>query len=666
MALTYSQYGQFVTAWTASTTWSLGNICSNNGNLYKCIAPGTSATAYGPNGTGSSIEDGTATWAYYSANVTYPPGAISTYGKNLAKENRAPHITYVGPNGTKFYLTGPLAPMPGAQNGLTMLSVMGLTPQFKHLDNQGAHQDGTSWMDTVYDSGEIDFVVEATGLTPANMRAVMRSWQGAWNPKEQGRLHVFTPENGEWWARVRQLKNFNDKITYSHEKNGRQRFTWSARNDDAFWESFDSVDSFKMDLSTASDTFSGSASSTLGSNWNQTYYSVSGGVKTKDAGAGTCGLDGAGNAHWTASGIGAREVVNRRINSNATSATDYQIVSLKINAPVAFDLFGGVFFDIWGRMDSYGNGIRARIGGNGVFNSVTLSRFTGGTASVNATETVMWGPQPLIIPPLWNEKWTLLCGTTNEIRNFKIQRGDGFTVVNHTESGTASLAGPSYRGWGWGVAAGPSQTFTPKNLVLFNQVAPPDIQEWSAGDNNTVTQSGKVTLINRGDLEAWPRYLCYGPGTFTFGDGADNNSSSVSFGPLLEDQVVLVTTLPRLRGVVDLSSSSLNQQVVDGEIIPLAIPGNNLTEFQKQLKGLIDLATNNNVPPLLENFESMFGILPPQGPLYSLLEGRFTTPLAAKDNDAAPVASSIPVQIVDGNADSKVVAAITPRRRWPM
>lgn len=666
MALAYSLYGQVITPWTGSTAWTVGKFCSNKGNIYVCTTAGTSGFAVGPLGTGTSITDGTAVWDYWNFNVTYPPGVISTYGSNLAKENRAPHITYVAPNGTKFYLAGPLAPMPGAQNGLTMLSVQGLNPPFKHLDNQGARQDGTSWYDSVYEPGEIDMVVEATGLTPANMRAVMRSWQAAWNPKVQGRLHVFTPDCGEWWARVRHLKTFTDPITYSHENYGKQKFTWSARNDDAFWESFDSVGSFKMTLTSATDSFNGAATASLGGNWSQTYWGVSGGARTTaGAGTGTMGLGGDGNAHWTISGTGAREVVNRRITTNAASSTDYQKISVTINAPVAFDLYGGVYFDIWGRMDTFGNGIRARIGGNGLINLVILSRFKGGTATVAPTETVMeW--RPLVIAPLWNEKWTLLCGTSNSARNFKIQRGDGFTVINHTENGSGSLVGAGYRGWGWGAAAGPSQNFTPLNLIHAVQVPPPDIQAWEAADNATVTQSGSIPLVNRGDVEAWPRYLCYGPGTFTFGDGADSVTNKVSFGPLLEDQVVLVTTLPRLRGVVDLSKSSLNQQVVDGKIIPLTVPNNDLTWLQQQIKNLIDFATNSNVPPLLQQFESLFGILPPQGALYSLLDGRFTKPIAAKDNDAAAVVSKISVTITNGNADSKVVGAITPRCRWPM
>lgn len=677
MAVTYSLRGQVITPWSGSTAWALGSFCSNKGNLYVCITAGTSGFANGPIGTGSSITDGTVVWQYYAVNVSYPPGTISTLGTNLALQNRAPHITYVGPNGTKFYLAGPLAPTPGAQTGVVLQNIMGLTAPFRHLDNQGARQDGTTWTDTLYEPGEIDMVLEASGLAAADIRALLRSWQGAWNPKVQGRLSVFTPENGEWWARVRQMKNFGDPITYSHENYGGQRFTWAARNDDSFWESFDSVSSFKMALTKNTDSFTGTASTTsLGSTrWSQTYWGVSSGVRTTTgAGAGTVGLDGNGNAHWTVSGTGAREVVNRYLGNDGTgtptttngglSSTDNQQISVTINAPVGFDLYGGVYFDIWGRMGSFGNGIRARIGGNGIIDEVILSRFTGGASGVAPTETVMYR-RPLAIGPLWNEKWTLLCGTTSGARNFKIQRGDGFTVVDCDEIGTNSLITSANRGWGFGMAAGAAQTFTPLNLIKATQVAPPDIHEWSAGDNVTVTQSGTVSLLNRGDVEAFPRYLLYGPGTFTISDGP--NGKPVTFGPLLENQLVMLTTLPRLRGVTDLSKTSLNQKVVDGAVVPLAIPNSsNLNDFQKLIKGVIDFATNNNVPPVLEQFESLFGILPPQGPLYSLLNGRFTKSLPAKDNDSYALVQKITVTITDGNADSKIVAAVTPRRRWPM
>lgn len=340
----------------------------------------------------------------------WPPGQVSKLGANLLSQNADPLISYVGHDGSIFYLSGPLAPTLGAQNGMAALSISGLHAPFTHLDNQGARQDGTTWNDAVYDPAEIDILIESSGLTPTLSRQVISAWMGAWDPKKLGKLSWFTPERGEWWADVRMAKTFSDQWDQSHSRSGRQRFTWTARNDDAFWKSIDSVSSF------------------------------------------------AGN-------------------------------------------------------------------------------------------------------------------------------GTGF-----------------------------------------------------------------LPLTNIGDQDGWPRYLCYGPGTFAFGDGP-GSSRMITFGPLLENQIVLLTTLPRLRSVIDLSV--------------VATPPQQLNWVQDLIEDLISFATINNVPPLLQQFESFFGILPPQGVLYSLLTGRFTTPIPPKMEGIAPVESHIPVSISGGNGNSKVVAALTPYRKWP-
>lgn len=170
------------------------------------------------------------------------------------------------------------------------------------------------------------------------------------------------------------------------------------------------------------------------------------------------------------------------------------------------------------------------------------------------------------------------------------------------------------------------------------------------GDTFTGNGTGFLPLTNIGTEDGWARYLCYGPGTFHFGDGP-GSSSMISFGPLEAGQIVLITTLPRLRSIVDLTPTApLPQQ---------------LNSWQALIKDLISFATINNVPPLLQQFESWFGILPPQGVLYSLLNGRFTTPIPGKIEGLLPVESHIPVEISGGNASSKVVAALTPLRTWP-
>jgi hypothetical protein len=88
--------------------------------------------------------------------------------------------------------------------------------------------------------------------------------------------------------------------------------------------------------------------------------------------------------------------------------------------------------------------------------------------------------------------------------------------------------------------------------------------------------------------------------------------------------------------------------------------------WQQAMKDFVSFASGNNASPLAEELLSKFGIKPPQGNMYSLLNGRFAEPIPPK-----PVAGSVQehevlVEIVDGNADSRIVAAGTPLRRWPL
>lgn len=52
-----------VTAWAASTAYTVGTVRMNGYTIYQCIVAGTSASSGGPSGDGSSITDGTVTWA---------------------------------------------------------------------------------------------------------------------------------------------------------------------------------------------------------------------------------------------------------------------------------------------------------------------------------------------------------------------------------------------------------------------------------------------------------------------------------------------------------------------------------------------------------------------------------------------------------------------------
>jgi hypothetical protein len=179
--------------------------------------------------------------------------------------------------------------------------------------------------------------------------------------------------------------------------------------------------------------------------------------------------------------------------------------------------------------------------------------------------------------------------------------------------------------------------------------------------------TGFVPLTNIGDQDAWPSYLVYGPGVFGFGNGP-GSTSMITFGtasdPILEGQVVLITTMPRLRSVVDLT--------------PTALPPQNINVAQNFLEQLVNLISgvsgdltvgaedsSPGIPPLLQWFESLFGISPPQGNLYALLSGRFTNPIPGVPQPFMAQTSYIPISVTGGNSSTKIVASVTPLRRWP-
>lgn len=870
---------------------------------------------------------------------TFPPTPVTNYGITLLEEGIEPLITYTSPEKDLcFYLNGGLAPWPGVTEGIVLADGMeGLHPTFNHLDHKGARQAGATWAGTVYDPAEMTMKVTATARTPEGLRKVVRKWMAAWDPEKAGTLSWVTPDGGEWWCKARLFRPPPEPMARTMARNKEQNFTWSIRNDDAFWRSHDSISQFTPAYERARDEFNRDDVGTLGPNWFQTYAGLGSGVCETDTsgwvapgravwtandpdtyftgtrrvvvgpykdfsaagddtdvsivinntpeytpGAGAAndiwarmghnldgtwdgsgirarigwgyvhlasyeyfnetvihtefepfppiageryvlrcvgrtfqllrqnfagtfvifsvtevgsgsrkdashrgvgfGLQGGGAIltqatpaevrqlkcdstvvdsfnYSTTTGLGAnwplyytgsttgyvradgseakwvdtapgRSVRNRWLGSSATqtvavngspttwrlnykglptgsithpatpgavqaaleglsniesgdvavtgptggpysvhfqgalakdtiddlvgtvvaggtnpyitvattagglpaaTATDYQVISVKLGDLFEFPFPDAAYIDVWGRLntnDASPTGIRLRIGPQWI----SVSRFVAGVR----TEMHL---RPLVLAPLWGETWTLLCGSDGKPRRFKVKRGD-FTVLDFVESGTASLVGSSYRGVGFGMESGDG---------VFGQRIPPSILSFSMGDNVAVTQPGILSVTNYGDQVAYPELVVYGPGTFTFGDGP-GREPTIEFGPLADGQVALIKTHPGMRGVYDITADHSNQD---------------LPFFQNFLQSLISFAFNNNVPPLMNWFESFFGISPKQGNLYALLKGRWTRGVPARPAGGLPQEQHIAMKITGGNADSKVVCALTPMRRWP-
>lgn len=678
----------------------------------------------------------------------------------LALDFTHSQISYVGHEGTIFHLSGPFAPVIGAENGVVIRSISHLDPPFKMLDNRGARQDGTTWYDAVYDPGEIALVIEVSANSEAEFRKIWSTWWGAWDPRQVGKLCWFSPERGEWWALARMAKPTQDKFDRDFYQSRKAELQWISQNDNAFWFGPPSVCSVSNTQQVKlSDSFQTYFEGGMGPSWTQ----VSSGGQMTTAGLGTLlwqpsgSTAGSAIARWNGSASDSDDqfvsvtlsgdipasgdtVQTLTINGNPTGGTftitydgettqpmgpftSAWIVQLELEAlpnigvgnvnvtgsgwfgldpytitfvgdlsgaPVeeltadassltylAGDVPSGAlisietnvvgahsFVDLWGRMNNSGTvgmyGVRARFG----YGTVQLSVVQGGAVYD------LWSGTCL--PPKAGDKLTLQCGVNSpwqgQLQEFfsghdwtptqyQIYAND-FPLIpgglvsqieqyfgeqfGYMDDSGHSTYGPEYRGVGFGMYAGAADGA---------QLPPPGISSFDAG-----VGTPHLTLTNIGDQPAFPSYLCYGPGTFSIGDVGTGNL--IQFGPLQAGQIALLNTNPRLAPVVDLTPP------------PAAVaektPQQKWDLATKQFnQWLVDFVTNNNLPPLLEQWQSVFGVTPPLAPVSTLLKSRFTQVVPAMREQEGPMTVTIPCQIQGGSAESKIVASLTPARRWP-
>ncbi|UXA19556.1 hypothetical protein [Mycobacterium sp. SMC-4] len=361
----------------------------------------------------------------------------------------------------------------------------------------------------------------------------------------------------------------------------------------------------------------------LGENWPLHYYEGDGDAHIYVT---------AGTAAWNDnSGTSAQQVIYGPRRDFHTD-TDNQVESVVLDTIPEWSLPESGKFYLGCRMNRDENGDWA---GDGVFAEVGRS-----VAEIvrynNFVRTPMWWT-PIWPPPFWGEKYTLIAGQDGSPRTFKLLR-NGAPLLNRTEAGEGSAIGPDHRGAGGGLYAG---------AALITQATPPRLRKIAAGDNATVTQSGFLNLTNVGSEEGWPTIVFRGPGTIGVGNGP-GSQDMITFGPLNENQQVLISTHPRYRNIIDLTTA--------GELTG---------KQRQQVEDMAKRIALGQVPPLLSWYESVFGVLPPQGNLYEQLEGRFSRPIPGVDQPSDAVTSKIALTVVNGNANTRVLAAVTPLRRWP-
>lgn len=558
--------------------------------------------------------------AYYFLNGIHPTIKLKAYDKSVT-------IDMMGGGSLPDRFTAPEcviinAPLKGVIGG------------WKQIDQQSATEDGVTFLDAVNEPMELDIPVKAFARDGQHLRKVVNTIFGCLDTVQTSEISWWTQELGYWWGNFRWLKPPIEGFSVGGQRKSFPT-TLKLREDTGSWRTFDNVDEFSFSYESMMDSFDTdfTEDKNLGLKWPLFYKGPGGGYV----------YAGKGSARWRDDPARTfftegRDFVAGPFEDFETE-TDNQVVEIVFEHPQEL----GAANDIWGRQGRTsdgrwnGYGVRARIMGA----KITVSAF------VNFHETVLKSDlAPLWIPPLFNEPWRLECGGLDRDGNwnpriFRVKRGGGSTVMTVKDANNVSPLGAAFRGAGFGGhAAG----------ALYTQGTPAPIRKVSAGDSSKTTQTGHLARRNVGDQPMWDRYTLYGPGTFEIAAGP-GSTQMVKYGPLLPNQRVQLRADGRLRTVVDLTS------------VPST--ANELAEYKDVLAELDSYAPIKNIGPTRQANASAFGVVPPQGNMNRLIEGRFVEPIPRKSPGKGAEMHHIAVSITGGNADSKILAAGTPRMRYP-
>lgn len=564
-------------------------------------------------------------------DVRIPAGPITPHGLHYFMRGIHPELTLTSFDGSvKIRLMGGRAlPDPFAYPEAVQVAgpIKGLIAPWKMIDQTGASEDGTTFLDAVNEPIEVEIPVRVTARDGKHLRRTVDLLLGSLDSKRTSELSWFTQELGYWWAPVRWLKT-----PVNYRIGGQQRsieIPLTLRADHGFWRGLDDVAEFTLAYASVTEDFDTdyTAERTLGPNWPLHFMGPGGGYP----------YAGKGQARWADDPkrflfTEGRTVVAGPYRDFETD-TDMQVAEITFGS---FQEPGGRN-DIWLRMGRNpdgtwnGFGVRARIGVLGV----ELDAFTNYAKTVLRTDGIF-------PPALPGEKWRAEAGhSEGDLRYFRITRGGGAsTALRFRDTGNVTALGAAFRGVGFGFGAAGA---------LITQATPASVSRFTAGDSTTTTRTGFLERINVGDQPRRDRFTLFGPGTFEIGNGP-GSTDMIKFGPLLPNQVVQLRSDNRKRLIVDLTSTPATAA--------------ELAEYRQAMADLESYAPIGNIAATVEANASVFGVTPPQGNLHRLLDGRFSRPIPPKSPGRPPEICHIAVSITGGNSDSRILAAGTPLRRY--
>lgn len=379
-----------------------------------------------------------------TASVVYPSGLTTPHGRYHIRKGDIPEVSLQSFNDQiVLWLMGgrSMAEKFARPESVQIKSIKGLIAPWQTIDEQGATQDGVTFVDALYGPTEIVIELELFAATPKRLRRLRRHVYEALDVHEQSEFGWMTHEMGYWWAPVRWWKTPDNQE--SGPQQCTQTLTLQLRGDSGFYQSFPDIDTFEFEYADMVDEFDIEYPDDLGPMWPQ-YYTGSGtGYHFVDNGLARW-KDDPDRVFFT----GSRRVLCGPYKDFEAASDDVEVSFVVDNTP-EFTVGTGAANGAWARMGRNpdgtwdGSGIRARIG----WGYVRISVF-------KAFQEVHYWQEFELFPPLAGETFTLKC----EGRRFTFYRtnflGD-VTVIAHTETGSdLSFMDADHRGVGFDMQAG--------------------------------------------------------------------------------------------------------------------------------------------------------------------------------------------------------------------
>lgn len=449
--------------------------------------------------------------------IKYPAGPVTPHGRYHIRKGDLPEVSLMAPNDqiVVWLMGGHAIPDPFLYPEVVHVTKMsGLIAPWDTIDQQGATEDGVTFVDALYGPTEVLLEVKLVARDAKHLRRLRRHLFECLDVKAQSEFGFTTHELGYWWAPIRWWKKPDNPETNPQQCT--QELQLRLRGDSGFWQSFPDLDSFRFAYEDMKDEFDVSYSGDLGPKWPQYYTGTGTGYQHTTAGL-AAWVDDPDSIFFT----GTRRVVIGPYKDFHTSGDDHGVGLIFNNTP-EYSPGDGAGNDLWVRMGRNvdgswdGSGVRARIG----WGYVGLTTFKNFVETTFHTQFELW-------PPILGEEWRLQA-TGHNFQLIRINFLGAFTVINFDESGSnVSFIGADYRGVGFGMQGG---------AAFLTQATPAQVREIGS-ETGTLDTFGTDTA---GDLGAnWPlrysglndAYVHAAGGSAVWEDNSGTGSQEVVNGP---------------------------------------------------------------------------------------------------------------------------------------